>query len=65
MPHMKDAERTKGETFRAAKRSSKPVFLPPESPFLLCPIKSGASLGRGDFAPREPEFRVEFWDANF
>ena len=32
----------------------------------LAPIKiSGASFRRGDFAPREPEFGVEFWDANF
>ena len=29
------------------------------------PIFSGASLRREDFAPREPEFGVEFWDANF
>ena len=28
-------------------------------------ILSGASFCRGDFAPREPEFGVEFWDANF
>ena len=27
--------------------------------------KSGASFRTGDFAPREPEFGVEFWDANF
>ena len=26
---------------------------------------SGASFRRGDFAPREPEFGVKFWDANF
>ena len=26
---------------------------------------SGASFRRGDFAPREPEFGVEFWDTNF
>ena len=26
---------------------------------------SSASFRRGDFAPREPEFGVEFWDANF
>ena len=29
------------------------------------PKYSGASFRRGDFAPREPEFGVEFWDANF
>ena len=28
-------------------------------------ILSGASFRRGDFAPREPEFGVEFWDTNF
>ena len=28
-------------------------------------IFSGASFRRGDFALREPEFGVEFWDANF
>ena len=33
--------------------------------FLFFKKLSGASFRRGDFAPREPEFGVEFWDANF
>ena len=36
--------------------------------FVPCAILDfaiGASFRRGDFAPREPEFGVEFWDANF
>ena len=37
----------------------------PSPGHIRCRNFSGASFRRGDFAPREPEFGVEFWDANF
>ena len=45
--------------------SERGVYSPNMWPTWFLWKTSGASFRREDLAPREPEFGVEFWDANF